>query len=161
MIIDSPPLTEVIDGLALAEHADELLLVIRLGRSLQTRVVQLGELLAQHGIEPVGIAVVGVPPSESASDYYVTAPRPAPPPRARAQLSRAHDRARTVAAERRTAAAFCAAIGLLAGSAPGLAIGAGDRRPASRRSWQPTSRVGLCVFIVVAFAERLPAAGAF
>jgi polysaccharide biosynthesis transport protein len=77
VIVDSPPLTEVIDGLALAEHADEVLLVIRLGRSLQKRVVQLGELLAQHGIEPVGIAVVGVPPSESASDYYVTAPRPA------------------------------------------------------------------------------------
>jgi Mrp family chromosome partitioning ATPase len=77
VVIDSPPLTEVIDGLALAERADELLLVIRLGRSLQSRVVQLGELLAQHGIEPVGIAVVGVPPSESASDYYVTAPRPA------------------------------------------------------------------------------------
>jgi tyrosine-protein kinase len=77
VIVDAPPLTEVIDGLALAEHADELLLVIRLGRSLQKRVVQLGELLAQHGIEPVGIAVVGVPPSESASDYYVTAPRPA------------------------------------------------------------------------------------
>jgi Mrp family chromosome partitioning ATPase len=77
VLVDSPPLTEVIDGLALAEHADELLLVIRLGRSLESRVIQLGELLAQHGIEPVGIAVVGVPPSESASDYYVTAPRPA------------------------------------------------------------------------------------
>jgi tyrosine-protein kinase len=77
VLIDSPPLTEVIDGLALAEHADELLLVIRLGRSLQSRVIQLAELLAQHGIEPVGIAMVGVPLSESASDYYVTAPRPA------------------------------------------------------------------------------------
>ena len=75
MIIDSPPLTEVIDGLALAERADEVLLVIRLGRSLHSRIVQLGELLAQHGIEPVGIAVVGVPASDSASDYYVTAPR--------------------------------------------------------------------------------------
>jgi capsular exopolysaccharide synthesis family protein len=81
VVIDSPPLTEVIDGLALAERADELLLVIRLGRSLQSRVVQLGELLAQHGIEPVGIAVVGVPASDSASDYYVTGPRP---PRGRA-----------------------------------------------------------------------------
>ena len=72
VIIDSPPLTEVIDGLALAERADEVLLVIRLGRSLQSRIVQLGELLAQHGIEPVGIAVVGVPASDTASDYYVS-----------------------------------------------------------------------------------------
>ena len=75
VIIDSPPLTEVIDGLALAERADEVLLVIRLGRSLQSRVVQLGELLAQHGIEPVGMAVVGVPASDTASDYYVSPTR--------------------------------------------------------------------------------------
>jgi succinoglycan biosynthesis transport protein ExoP len=75
VIIDSPPLTEVIDGLALAERADEVLLVIRLGRSLQSRIVQLGELLAQHGIEPVGMAVVGVPASDTASDYYISPPR--------------------------------------------------------------------------------------
>jgi succinoglycan biosynthesis transport protein ExoP len=77
VIIDSPPLTEVIDGLALAERADEVLLVIRLGRSLQSRIVQLAELLAQHGIEPVGLAVVGVPASDTASDYYVTPAKPA------------------------------------------------------------------------------------
>jgi capsular exopolysaccharide synthesis family protein len=73
VVIDSPPLTEVIDGLALAERADEVLLVVRLGRSLQARIVHLGELLAQHGIEPVGLAIVGVPASETASDYYVSA----------------------------------------------------------------------------------------
>jgi hypothetical protein len=67
----------VIDGLALAERADEVLLVIRLGRSLQSRIIQLAELLAQHGIEPVGIAVVGVPPSDTASDYYVSPAKPA------------------------------------------------------------------------------------
>ena len=72
VLIDSPPLTEVIDGLALAERADEVLLVVQLGRSLHSRIVQLGELLAQHGIEPVGMAVVGVPASDTASDYYVT-----------------------------------------------------------------------------------------
>ncbi|HWM12736.1 MAG TPA: AAA family ATPase [Solirubrobacteraceae bacterium] len=72
VIIDSPPLTEVIDGLALAERADEVLLVVQLGRSLQSRIVQLAELLAQHGIEPVGIAVVGVPASDTASDYYTS-----------------------------------------------------------------------------------------
>jgi capsular exopolysaccharide synthesis family protein len=77
VLIDSPPLTEVIDGLALAERADEVLLVIRLGRSLQSRIVQLAELLAQHGIEPVGIAVVAVPSSDTASDYYVSPAKPA------------------------------------------------------------------------------------
>jgi polysaccharide biosynthesis transport protein len=85
VIIDSPPLTEVIDGLALAERADEVLLVIRLGRSLQSRIVQLAELLAQHGIEPVGIAVVGVPASDTASDYYVSPPKQAGSSRALAR----------------------------------------------------------------------------
>jgi receptor protein-tyrosine kinase len=77
VIIDSPPLTEVIDGLALAERADEVLLVTRLGRSHLSRIAQLGELLGRHGIEPVGFAVVGVPASETASDYYVSSARPA------------------------------------------------------------------------------------
>jgi polysaccharide biosynthesis transport protein len=76
VIVDSPPLTEVIDGLALAERADEVLLVTRLGRSHLSRITQLGELLERHGIEPVGFAVVGVPASATASDYYVSTPRP-------------------------------------------------------------------------------------
>jgi capsular exopolysaccharide synthesis family protein len=85
VIVDSPPLTEVIDGLALAERADEVLVVCRLGRSLIARIVQLGELLARHGIQPVGFALVGVPPSATASDYYVDA---ASEPRRRGILSR-------------------------------------------------------------------------
>jgi Mrp family chromosome partitioning ATPase/capsular polysaccharide biosynthesis protein len=76
VIIDSPPLTEVIDGLALAERADDVLLVTRLGRSHISKIVQLGELLARHGIEPIGFAVVGVPASEVTSGYYATGPSP-------------------------------------------------------------------------------------
>ena len=72
VIIDSPPLTEVIDGLALAERADEVLLVVRLGRSPVARIQQLGELLARHHIDPVGFAVVGVPASQATSPYYST-----------------------------------------------------------------------------------------
>ena len=55
--------------------------------------------------------------------------------------------------------ALCGAIGLLAGTAPGLAIGAGVMAAfAALVAFDLT--LGLCVFIVVAFAERLPAAGA-
>jgi polysaccharide biosynthesis transport protein len=85
VIVDSPPLTEVIDGLVLAERVDEVLVVCRLGRSLIARIVRLGELLARHGIRPVGFALVGVPPSATASDYYVEA---ASRPRRRSMLSR-------------------------------------------------------------------------
>jgi O-antigen ligase len=55
--------------------------------------------------------------------------------------------------------ALCAVIGMLAGTAPALAIGAGVMAAfAALVAFDLT--VGLCVFIVVAFAERLPAAGA-
>jgi O-antigen ligase len=55
--------------------------------------------------------------------------------------------------------ALCAAIGLLAGTAPGLAVGAG-LMAAFAALVAADLTLGLCVFIVVAFAERLPAAGA-
>ena len=52
---------------------------------------------------------------------------------------------------------LCAAIGMLAGSAPGLAIFAAV---AAGFAWLVVAdlTVGVCVFILVAFAERLPAA---
>jgi O-antigen ligase len=54
---------------------------------------------------------------------------------------------------------LCGMIGLLAGSAPGMAIGAAVALAfAALVAFDLT--VGLCVFIIVAFAERLPAAGA-
>jgi O-antigen ligase len=52
---------------------------------------------------------------------------------------------------------LCAAIGLLAGSAPGLAIAAAIAAGFAALVVADLT-LGLCVFIVVAFAERLPAA---
>jgi O-antigen ligase len=54
--------------------------------------------------------------------------------------------------------ALCAMIGLLAGTAPALAIGAGVMALFTALVVADLT-LGLCVFIVVAFAERLPAAG--
>lgn len=85
VIIDSPPLTEVIDGLGLAERADEVLLVVRLGRTQLGRIARLGELLARRGIRPDGFALVGVPRSSIASEYYVSSK---PSGRAGSPLSR-------------------------------------------------------------------------
>jgi Mrp family chromosome partitioning ATPase len=72
VIIDSPPLTEVIDVLPLAQRAEDVLLVVRLGKSHLTKLAQLGELLARHDIKPVGFVLVGVgrPAKEG---YYYTA----------------------------------------------------------------------------------------
>jgi len=71
VIVDSPPLSEVIDALPLAQQVDEVLVVVRLGRTQLTKLQNLGELLARHGIDPVGFAVVGV--QAQGDGYYYTA----------------------------------------------------------------------------------------
>jgi Mrp family chromosome partitioning ATPase/capsular polysaccharide biosynthesis protein len=68
VIIDSPPLADVIDALPLAQRADEVLVVVRLGKTLLGKLERLAELLARHAIRPVGFAIVGVPGAES--HYY-------------------------------------------------------------------------------------------
>jgi capsular exopolysaccharide synthesis family protein len=70
VIIDSPPLTEVVDALPLARLADDVLIVTRLGNSRLSAISRLGELLAENGIRPVGFAVVGVPRPSKTSYYY-------------------------------------------------------------------------------------------
>jgi Mrp family chromosome partitioning ATPase len=59
VVIDSPPLTEVIDALPLAQQVDAVLLLARIGTSSLKRLESLGEILAQGGIAPAGIIVVG------------------------------------------------------------------------------------------------------
>lgn len=72
VIIDSPPLNEVVDALPLAQLADDVLLVVRLGVTRLDRLARLGELLAENSIVPAGFAVVGTPrPKRSEYHYYV------------------------------------------------------------------------------------------
>lgn len=59
VVIDSPPLTDVIDTLPLAQQVDAVLIVARIGTSSLKRLVSLGELLEQGGITPAGVVVVG------------------------------------------------------------------------------------------------------
>jgi Mrp family chromosome partitioning ATPase len=82
VIVDSPPLAEVIDALPLAQQVDEVLVVVRLGRTQLTKLQNLGELLSRQDIEPVGFAVVGVPPT---GDSYYYSPTSAPQQRGRAR----------------------------------------------------------------------------
>jgi tyrosine-protein kinase len=76
VIIDSPPLTEVIDALPLAQQAGNVLIVARIGRSRLNRLEDLGELLAQHDITPMGLAVIGVDRGGGESYYYTSEPTP-------------------------------------------------------------------------------------
>jgi capsular exopolysaccharide synthesis family protein len=74
VIIDSPPLNEVVDALPLARLADAVLVVVKLGTTKLDKLAQLGELLAENGVRPAGFAVVGVPrPSRGEYHYYATA----------------------------------------------------------------------------------------
>jgi ATPases involved in chromosome partitioning len=71
VIIDSPPLAEIVDTLPLAVRADSVVVVARLGRSNVNRIKQLGELLAENGIRPAGFAVLGVPRPRADGYYYL------------------------------------------------------------------------------------------
>ncbi len=71
VIIDSPPLTDVVDALPLASYVDDVLLVVKIGRTTLSKLSQLGELLVEHGIRPAGFTVVGTPrPTRSDYHYY-------------------------------------------------------------------------------------------
>jgi non-specific protein-tyrosine kinase len=59
VIIDSPPLTEVVDALPLAQHVDAVIIVARAGTSRLNRLRELGEMLAQAGVTPAGIVMTG------------------------------------------------------------------------------------------------------
>jgi capsular exopolysaccharide synthesis family protein len=74
VIIDSPPLSEVVDALQLARHADTVLIVAQLGRSHLNKIRELAELLASNGIRPAGFALIGVAQARDAYHYYMDAP---------------------------------------------------------------------------------------
>jgi succinoglycan biosynthesis transport protein ExoP len=74
VIIDSPPLNEVIDALPLARQADDVLVVARVGQTRLEKLSQLADLLAESGITPIGFAVIGTPrPSRRDYRYYAEA----------------------------------------------------------------------------------------
>jgi receptor protein-tyrosine kinase len=70
VIVDSPPLTEVVDALPLAHCVDDLLLVCRVGTSSLLQLSRLADLLEQNGIEPRGFVVIGVSGSHAGSYYF-------------------------------------------------------------------------------------------
>jgi capsular exopolysaccharide synthesis family protein len=74
VVIDSPPLTEVVDALPLARQADDVALVVRLDATRLPQLDRLGDLLFQNDITPVGFVLVGVGSSERSS-YYLDAQR--------------------------------------------------------------------------------------
>jgi Mrp family chromosome partitioning ATPase/capsular polysaccharide biosynthesis protein len=75
VIIDSPPLTEVADALALVPSVDAVLIVVMLGKSSLGRIHELSDLLAGNNVRPAGFAVLGADrPREGY--YYQQVQRP-------------------------------------------------------------------------------------
>lgn len=79
VVIDSPPLTEVIDALPFAQEVGDILVVVRLNKSKIPRLLDLGEILGRHDLQPAGVVLVGVERSRGAGYYY--ARESAEPPR--------------------------------------------------------------------------------
>jgi Mrp family chromosome partitioning ATPase/capsular polysaccharide biosynthesis protein len=89
VIVDSPPLAEVIDALELARLVDDLLIVVRLAQTRVPRLLRLGELLARTDIIPVGIALIGVEPPKGFGSYAYgyASYSPRMQPKARSEMS--------------------------------------------------------------------------
>ncbi len=80
VIIDSPPINEVVDALPLAIAADDLLLVVRIGRSRMDKLHELGELLAENEVRPAGFIVIGTQRPDKSQYHYAdrtSGPNPA------------------------------------------------------------------------------------
>jgi capsular exopolysaccharide synthesis family protein len=71
VIVDSPPLNDVVDALPLTGSVDDVLIIVRLGKSRMDRITRLAELLATNGVKPAGFAVVGTDrPGRLDYSYY-------------------------------------------------------------------------------------------
>ncbi len=70
VIIDSPPLTAVVDTLPLARQVDDVLIVTRLGVSRLDRLQELSELLDANDIVPLGFALLAGSKPERGGYYH-------------------------------------------------------------------------------------------
>lgn len=70
VIIDSAPLTAVIDALPFAQEADEVLIVARLDVTRLNKLEELTDLLNQHGVSHTGLVLVGEHPMRGGGYYY-------------------------------------------------------------------------------------------
>jgi len=67
VVVDSPPLLLVADGLSLAKLADGVIIAARAGQTTTTEAAEANQLLARVGAKAIGVVVGGLKPSKS---YY-------------------------------------------------------------------------------------------
>jgi capsular exopolysaccharide synthesis family protein len=71
VIIDSAPLTAVIDALPFAQAADEVVIVARLNQTRLNKLDELDDLLSQNGVKRTGVVLIGEHPMRRVPYYYV------------------------------------------------------------------------------------------
>jgi Mrp family chromosome partitioning ATPase len=69
VIIDSPPITAVVDALPLAKYVDDVVIVSRLGVSKLAKITELYDMLMNYGAPPLGFVVIGESPIRGAMYY--------------------------------------------------------------------------------------------
>ncbi len=70
VVIDSAPLTAVVDALPFAQAADDVLIVARLGQTRLNKLAELDDLLAELGVARTGIVLIGEHPTRGLQYYY-------------------------------------------------------------------------------------------
>jgi len=78
VVIDSPPLTSVIDALPFALVADQTVVVVRMGHTRANRLSELLELLDRYDRSPSGLVLVGVDHGGPDNYPYFVDERPLP-----------------------------------------------------------------------------------
>lgn len=71
VVIDSPPLTAVMDALPLAQIVDEIVIVARLGNPKISQVAELHQLLLQQGKRASGVLLIGAPVTRGTYYYPI------------------------------------------------------------------------------------------
>lgn len=70
VVIDSAPLTAVIDALPFAQAADEVVIVARLDQTRLNKLEELDDLLSQNGVSRTGVVLIGEHPMRRLPYYY-------------------------------------------------------------------------------------------
>jgi capsular exopolysaccharide synthesis family protein len=70
VVIDSPPLTAVVDAMPLARLADDVLVTARIGVSRLSDLSELNDMLREQGSEPTGLVLVGEASTRQGGYYY-------------------------------------------------------------------------------------------
>ena len=89
VVVDSPPVPEVAEALAMADAVEAVLISVRLGHTRRDRLEFLRELLARRGVAPVGFVVAARGRSDSGESYYdYGGELPAPPAQDSARVAK-------------------------------------------------------------------------